>query len=88
MCSVYEMAQSQQNFLKQEAGQLSREDTLLKMADHRSSWSRVLADNKLILITLSGVLLGVIIGECRNYAYFTIPPKKTPILLCQLCASI
>uniref|UniRef100_A0A182WTB2 Amino acid transporter n=1 Tax=Anopheles quadriannulatus TaxID=34691 RepID=A0A182WTB2_ANOQN len=62
MCSVYEMAQSQQSFLKQEAGQLSREDTLLKMADHRSSWSRVLADNKLILITLSGVLLGVIIG--------------------------
>uniref|UniRef100_A0A182PMD7 Amino acid transporter n=1 Tax=Anopheles epiroticus TaxID=199890 RepID=A0A182PMD7_9DIPT len=62
MCSVYEMAQSQQSFLKQEAGQLSREDTLLKMTDHRSSWSRLLADNKLILITLSGVLLGVIIG--------------------------
>uniref|UniRef100_A0A182YGW8 Amino acid transporter n=1 Tax=Anopheles stephensi TaxID=30069 RepID=A0A182YGW8_ANOST len=56
------MAQSQQSFLKQEAGHLSREDTLLKMADHRSNWSRVLADNKLILITLSGVLLGVIIG--------------------------
>uniref|UniRef100_A0A182W9R7 Amino acid transporter n=1 Tax=Anopheles minimus TaxID=112268 RepID=A0A182W9R7_9DIPT len=62
MCLVHEMAQSQQSFLKQEAGHLSREDTLLKMADHRSSWSRVLADNKLILITLSGVLLGVIIG--------------------------
>lgn len=62
MCSVHEMAQSQQSFLKQDAGQLSREDTLLKMADHRSTWMRVLADNKLILITLSGVLLGVIIG--------------------------
>ncbi|XP_053663247.1 excitatory amino acid transporter [Anopheles marshallii] len=62
MCLVHEMAQSQQSFLKQEAGQLSREDTLLKMADHRANWSRVLADNKLILITLSGVLLGVIIG--------------------------
>uniref|UniRef100_A0A182JWX4 Amino acid transporter n=1 Tax=Anopheles christyi TaxID=43041 RepID=A0A182JWX4_9DIPT len=56
------MAQSQQSFLKQEGGQLSREDTLLKMADHRSNWRRALADNKLILITLSGVLLGVIIG--------------------------
>uniref|UniRef100_A0A182NE58 Amino acid transporter n=1 Tax=Anopheles dirus TaxID=7168 RepID=A0A182NE58_9DIPT len=56
------MAQSQQSFLKQDAGQLSREDTLLKMADHRSTWMRVLADNKLILITLSGVMLGVVIG--------------------------
>lgn len=62
MCLVHEMAQSQQSFLKQEAGNLSREDTLLKMTDHRANWSRVLADNKLILITLSGVLLGVIIG--------------------------
>ncbi|XP_050077445.1 excitatory amino acid transporter [Anopheles maculipalpis] len=62
MCLVHEMAQSQQSFLKQEAGHLSREDKLLKMGDHRSNWRRVLGDNKLILITLSGVLLGVIIG--------------------------
>ncbi|XP_050094164.1 excitatory amino acid transporter [Anopheles aquasalis] len=60
MCSVDEMAQSQQHFLKPELV-LNRNDKLL-MADRQPSWRRFLEDNKLIFVTLSGVMLGVIIG--------------------------
>ncbi|XP_035776930.1 excitatory amino acid transporter-like [Anopheles albimanus] len=60
MCSVDEMAQSQQHFLKPELV-LNRNDKL-RMADRQLSWRRFLEDNKLIFVTLSGVLLGVIIG--------------------------
>ncbi|ETN59319.1 sodium-dependent excitatory amino acid transporter [Anopheles darlingi] len=61
MCSVDEMAQSQQHFLKPELV-LNRNEKLL-MAERQTSWRRFLEDNKLILVTLSGVLLGVIIGK-------------------------
>ncbi|XP_052869828.1 excitatory amino acid transporter isoform X1 [Anopheles cruzii] len=62
MCSTGEMAQSQQHFLKPEL-MLNRDDSIL-MTDRgdKRNWRRFLADNKLILVTLSGVLLGVIIG--------------------------
>lgn len=57
------MAQSEQQFLK---GESQRNTPTVKS---QSAWMRFLSENKLILVTLSGVLLGVILGKYTvNYA--------------------
>ncbi|XP_065093309.1 excitatory amino acid transporter [Ochlerotatus camptorhynchus] len=50
------MAQSEQQFLK---GESQRNTPTVKS---QSAWMRFVSENKLILVTLSGVLLGVVLG--------------------------
>ncbi|XP_053672499.1 excitatory amino acid transporter [Anopheles nili] len=56
------MAHTQQCFLKSEKEQLSQQDTSPTMASRRTNCKQILAEHKLIFITLSGVLSGVVIG--------------------------
>ncbi|XP_021703849.1 excitatory amino acid transporter isoform X1 [Aedes aegypti] len=51
------MAQSEQQFLK---GESQRNTPTVKTA--QPAWMRFVSENKLILVTLSGVLLGVVLG--------------------------
>lgn len=55
-CSVNGMAQSEQQFLKNDS---KRNTPTVKP---RSAWRRFFGENKLILVTLSGVILGVLLG--------------------------
>lgn len=55
-CSVNGMAQSEQQFLRNES---KRNTPTVKP---RPAWRRFVAENKLILVTLSGVILGVVLG--------------------------
>uniref|UniRef100_A0AAG5DDW7 Amino acid transporter n=1 Tax=Anopheles atroparvus TaxID=41427 RepID=A0AAG5DDW7_ANOAO len=55
------MEHNQHRFLKQETG-LEREESLLCRFEQHTTWKHLLLNNKLMLITLTGVLLGIIGG--------------------------
>ncbi|XP_038107382.1 excitatory amino acid transporter [Culex quinquefasciatus] len=57
-CSVNGMAQSEQQFLRNE----SKRNTPTAVKPPGPAWRRFVAENKLILVTLSGVILGVVLG--------------------------
>ncbi|XP_055546790.1 excitatory amino acid transporter isoform X2 [Wyeomyia smithii] len=55
-CSINGMAQSEQQFLRSES---QRQTPVVKP---ESIWCEFVSENKLILVTLSGVILGVVLG--------------------------
>ncbi|XP_053693635.1 excitatory amino acid transporter isoform X2 [Sabethes cyaneus] len=55
-CSINGMAQSEQQFLR---GDSQRQTPVVKP---KSIWCEFVSENKLILVTLSGVILGVLLG--------------------------